>query len=479
MMQTIRRGVTAAWVLAALPAVLAAAQPAEGSGAITLPTDTEIRQILVERLGPEDRGVGIVVGVIGPEGRRVISYGSRTQGDPRPLDGGTVFEIGSVTKVFTALLLAEMVQRGEVALTDPVVKHLPAGVQVPARNGRAITLLDLVTHTSGLPFMPDDAGNDPAAAGWSAARLYRFLAGYEPTRDSGAEWDYSNLGYWLLGEALAFRAGMDYESLLGTRVLAPLHMDATAITLSPELKSRLAAGHDASLQVAPSFAMLPVYSLMPAAGGLVSSVGDLLTLLGVAMGYQSSPLAPAMAALLDTHRPGSRAGVEQALGWVVLGEVGAPLIFHDGGTYGYASAVAWDPKRRVGVVVLSNQIASVADLARHLLRPEVPLEKPILTQHTEIALEPAALDAFAGRYEAPGEGTFAVVREGDFLTFLAPAEWGLPKLRLRPESPRDFFALELPLRVTFETGADGRVTGMLVYPPRGQKAVPARKIGPG
>jgi hypothetical protein len=178
--------------------------------------------------------------------------------------------------------------------------------------------------------------------------------------------------------------------------------------------------------------------------------------------------------MLGTRRPMD--GSEQALGWVVIGKADDHLIVHDGGTWGFASSVAWDPKRRVGVVVLSNQVAGVSDIARHLLRPNVPLERPTATKRTEIAVDSAVLDAYAGRYEAQGEGVFIIVREDGFLTIQVPADWGLPKLRLRPESPRDFFVAELPLRVTFQTDGEGRVNGFLVYPPRGQRAIPANRM---
>jgi hypothetical protein len=194
------------------------------------------------------------------------------------------------------------------------------------------------------------------------------------------------------------------------------------------------------------------------------------------MGYESSPLAPAMAIMLSTRRPMPQLGSEQALGWMVIGEGDDQLIVHDGGTLGYASSVAWDPKQRVGVVVLSNQLAGVGDIARHLLRPHVPLERPTATKRTEIALHSAVLDTYAGRYEAPGEGVFIIVRERDYLTIQLPADWGLPKLRLRPESLRDFFASELPLRVTFQTDSDGRVNGALVCPPRGQQTILANRM---
>lgn len=101
-----------------------------------VPSDSEIHGILVERIDEFHQSVGIVVGMIGPNGRKLVSYGAAEKGSAGTLNGDTVFEIGSVTKVFTSLLLADMVQRGEVALTDPVAKFLPAGVKVPQRNGR-------------------------------------------------------------------------------------------------------------------------------------------------------------------------------------------------------------------------------------------------------------------------------------------------------------------------------------------------------
>jgi len=138
--------------------------------------------------------------------------------------------------------------------------------------------------------------------------------------------------------------------------------------------------------------------------------------------------------------------------------------------------MAWDPKNRVGVVVLSNQQGDVNDIAQHLVRPDFPLAKRTNPKHIEIAIDPALLNNYVGRYEAQGEGIFTVAHEGNFLTIESPSDWGLPKLRIRPENEHDFFASELPLRVTFKTGNNNRVTGLLIYPPRGQKAVPATRL---
>ena len=185
---------------------------ATGPPPSALPSDAEIRQILVDRIDIQRKSVGMVVGIITPQGRRLVTYGKPAQDDSRPLNGDTVFEIASVTKIFTSLLLADMVQRGEVALSDPVAKHLPTGVKIPERNGRSIALVDLATQTSGLPFFPTDISlGDPVEAARVVARytteqLYQFLSTYQLTRDIGSQWEYSNLGVALLGSALANRA---------------------------------------------------------------------------------------------------------------------------------------------------------------------------------------------------------------------------------------------------------------------------------
>ena len=165
------------------------------------PTDSDIRQILVDRIDKYQQSVGIVVGVIGPNGRRIVAYGKLDQGSLQPLNGDTIFEIGSITKVFTSLLLADMAQRGELALDDPIAKYLPTGVKLPER-GRQITFQALATHTSGLPADPPDlSSRDPAnpLADYSVEQLYAFLSNYALTHDVGSRYEYSNLGAALFG----------------------------------------------------------------------------------------------------------------------------------------------------------------------------------------------------------------------------------------------------------------------------------------
>ncbi|HEX7139756.1 MAG TPA: serine hydrolase [Vicinamibacterales bacterium] len=413
-----------------------------------LPSDAEIRKILADRAG-ETRGVGVVVGIVSPAGRRVITAGNDTS-----FTGESAFEIGSITKVFTALLLADMVERKELALSDPAAKILP-NLRIPAHDTHPITLVDLATHTSGLPFMADPP-------------LDAFLAHEQLSRDPGADWDYSNVGYWLLGRALEAAGGSDYETLLRTRVLRRLSMSHTTLWAKP------VPGHDASGERSVSVMTIPSYAEMAAAGGLVSTTNDLLTFLEIVVHLKRSSLDRAIALAVSTRRP-ITSERQQALGWVVIGNGQHEILFHDGGTLGFASAMACDPESQLCVTVLMNQVGDVADIARHLLTPSFPITKPVRTTHTEIKLEVTALDAFTGKYDAPDEGTFTVLRDGDVLAIEAPPDWGLPKLQLHPETPRDFFARELPLRVSFQVDEHGRTTGMLIYPPRGQKPVAATR----
>ena len=457
-------------VLAALPSML----NGQAVPASSVPTDAEIRQILVDRIDTQHQSVGIVVGIISPEGRRVISYGhlnkdnSRTlnsyghlnKDDSRTLDGDTIFEIGSVTKVFTSLILADMVQHGMVALDDPVAEYLPPSVKVPQRNGRSITLIDLATHTSGLPRLPTNMHpKDPANpyADYSVEQLYEFLSDYQLTRDIGSRYEYSNLGGGLLGHALARRAGKDYESLVLSRICNPLGMKSTEITLTPEMKARLAVGHDAALEPVENWD-LPT---LAGAGALRSTANDLLTFLAANLGYTQAPLAPAMAAMLKPRRPTGGGGVEVALGWHIFTSNGKEIIWHNGGTGGYRSFIGFDPKTRVGVVALSNASTDtgVDDIGHHLLDPAFPLAKPP-REHKQVNVDPKLFDRYAGKYALTPAFALTVTREGDHLFVQAT---GQPKFEIFPEGERDFFLKVVDAQITFITDAAGKATELVLH----------------
>ena len=442
---------------------------------ITVPSDDEIREILVKRIDQQKQAVGIVVGVIEPNGRRVVAYGNLAKDDPRTLDGDTIFEIGSVTKVFTSLLLADMVNRKEVALDDPAAKYLPEHVKMKERSGKSITLHDLSTHSSGLPRLPSNLKlkdlRNPYAD-YSVDDLYQFLSGYELPRDPGSEFEYSNLGGGLLGHLLAYRAGTDYESLIGTRTTRPLGMPDTGIALSSSMKERMATGHTAMLAPAANWD-LPT---LAGAGALRSSANDMLTFLEAFLGYKESPLAPAMKAMLEVRRPLGKANI--GLGWFIFPTDGREIANHDGGTGGFCSYVGYDPKERIGVVVLSNAFtpSGVVDIGLHLLNPKWPLANPEPPkQRTEIPMDPKLLDNYTGRYQLAPNLIFEVTRDGDRLfgqTF-AQATAG-PKFELFAESEKTFFAKVSNNQITFETGPEDRAMSLILH--RAGRDMPAPRL---
>jgi CubicO group peptidase (beta-lactamase class C family) len=447
--------------------LMAAAAAGQSSPEASLPPDNEIRKILVERIDAQQQSVGIVVGVIEPTGRRIVTYGRSAKGDGRPLDGDTLFEIGSITKVFTSLLLTDAVQRKELALADPVAKYLPSTVRVPQRSGRAITFQDLSTHTSGLPRLPTNMRpKDPSNpyADYSVDQLYQFLSSYELTRDIGQQYEYSNLGGGLLGHVLATRAGMDYETLVRTRITGPLGMTSTSITLSPDMKARLASGHGQMLQPVANWD-LPT---LAGAGALRSSANDLLTFLAAALGYVKSPLAPAMAAMTAMRRPTGIDGLEIALGWHVLTGNGKEIVWHNGGTGGYRTFIGYDPKARVGVVVLSNAgtVAGPDDIGRHLLDTQRPLlaqNSPLVTPpkaHTEAAVDPTVFDKYVGRYQLAPAVILTVTRDGNRRMVQLT---GQPALEVFPESEKEYFLKVVDAQLTFETDAQGKATAVVLH----------------
>jgi len=429
------------------------------TGAAAVLSDADIRAILADRIDVQRQGVAMVVGIIDPSGRRVVSYASVKKGEG-PVDGNTVFEIGSITKVFTSLLLADMVQRGEVALTDPVSKYLPPNVKMPERGGKKITLVDLATHTSALPrmpanFHPKDASNP--YADFTVAQLYEFLASVELTRDVGSKYEYSNLGGGLLGHVLARRAGTDYETLVRTRILEPLAMKSTAITLSKTMKEHLAPGHDARLQPAANWD-LPT---LAGAGALRSTANDLLTFLAANIGLEKSPLAKSMAAMLATRRPTGNPSLEIALGWHIWNRNGHEIVWHNGGTGGYRTWMGFDPKSRTGVVVLSNTANSAGpdDIGLHLLDPAIPLLQPA-KERKEVKIDPAVLDKYVGRYQLAPTFIVTVTREGDHLFAQATEQ---PRFEIFAEDDHNFFFKVVDAQLTFVVDATGRATSLVLH----------------
>jgi serine-type D-Ala-D-Ala carboxypeptidase/endopeptidase len=396
-------------LLAFISQVASAEPPADTTAARhwSIPPNAEIRAVMAGRL--TIRGAGMVVGVIEPTGRRVVAYGESGSPDGRPLDGDTIFQIGSVTKTFTTLLLAEAAHRGEVRLDDDAASYLPRGMTLRER-GRAITLLDLATHVSGLPSMPsnfDLRGRPDPISAYSQHDLENFLRTYQPEHAPGEKWQYSNLGVSLLGRLLAERAGTSYEALLRKRVLDPLGLAGTGIHLSHAMAARVAPGLDRYGERADVWEM----NTLQASGSLRSSANDLLEYLAAILGYRETSLRAAIDLQLAERSPTRET---QALGWGLARFDGREIFAHDGGKPGYRSMLAFDPARRCGVVLLVNARTDekLGVIALWLIngKPLPPAPRP-LASRPRVAVDRATLAAYEGRYRFDDGRELAIVRQ--------------------------------------------------------------------
>jgi CubicO group peptidase (beta-lactamase class C family) len=332
----------------------------------------------------------MVAGIVDEHGSRIVSCGKTDNGASQEVNGDTLFDIAFLTKTFTALLLQDMIERGEMKLDDPVAEYLPKSVRMPPRNGREITLLELATHASGLPDAPG---------------LSDFLAPAKMGGESKTKNLHDTAGMALLGQVIALKAGTDYESLVLDRICRPLKMDSTRITLTPELQARLATGHNQSGQPVSSADL----------GGLVGAVGlrstasDMLKYLSANLGLTPSTLTPLME---KTHAAYDREMTffDDGLAWMITRELqGTKTVWCAGWGLGCISFAGLDVSRHRGVVVLSNSkdAYGVYIAGMLLLQSEWQSDR----RPREIIISPHLYDSCAGQYRLAPDfalGTFVM-----------------------------------------------------------------------
>jgi len=430
-------------------------------------TDEEIRNVLKDRIDRARKSVGIVVGIIDEKGIRIIAYGKPSLDSKQTVDGDTVFEIGSITKVFTATLLADMVQRGDVSLDDPISKYLPKSVKTPTRNGKEITLRTLSSHTSGLPRdgnvttqLKNFDPNDPMAH-YTVDRMYEFLSNYALTRDIGAQYEYSNFGTGLLGHILTLRADTDYENLVRTQICQPLRMDNTCITLSPAMKARLAIGYNVFLRPVPTWNW--GRSGMEGGGALRSTANDMLNFVAANMGLKKTPLTVVMETTHHVQHDKGKQDMAVGLGWNVSRKFDSEIISHGGNTTGHSAFIAFDKKKRQGVVVLSNFYnSSINDIAFHILNDRYPLDKvETLKEHKAIKLDGKKFDPYVGEYQiSRGPKTYTIMVSREEERFFLQIDES-PKQELLAESETEFFIDRLAVTVTFVKDDKQQVTNLV------------------
>lgn len=339
----------------------------------------------VAKFMARDRSMALVVGIHTAQRSVVKGYGSVVPGAEQPPDGATVFQIASVSKLFTAGLLQALCDEGVVTL-DATLGELIGGRWPLAPQVRDVTLRQLATHRSGFPSVPKAleteaslraGGGDLMADPYShlgAESVFGYLA-TAPDKTRAGRFNYSNYGMGLLGHVLELVTGQTYEALVLEKVLAPLGMHHTRIALTADMAARLAPGHDAKGRPAGCWH----FKALAGAGGFASSAQDMLTFVAASL----TPGAKAATAFDAMRRP--QFGGQTGLGWIQPGWVDRfvgndGIVWHNGMVGGYASYLAIDAATRSGIVVLVNRAVDVTLLGLLLTRHARTQSWPSTTQ---------------------------------------------------------------------------------------------------
>ena len=431
----------------------AAHHPAAPTGPVAAGTDPDgpHRAAVAAQLQPfldAELVRGVVVGLY--DAGKLEIYGFGAGPDGKPPTGATLFEIGSITKAYTSLLLADAVQRREVSLDTPVAELVPPGVTVPTKDKVAITLKHLALHSSGLPRLP--AGIDPTAADpyatYTEDRLYQDLVGTELVTTPGTQIVYSNYGAGLLGHVLGTKLGGGFAAALRARVLEPLGLHDTFVNVPPGNHS-LAQGTDDDLKPAHVWS----FDALAGAGALVSSMRDQLRLVDAeldAAAGATTTLRPAMRLTQEAQLDDTGQVQNEGLGWQIDGQ---GRYWHNGQTAGFHSFLGFDPKTRRGVVILASTSTSLIDrLADSLYKVLQGVPPPPVAFPTADTLA-----AFAGSYDLTGS-KLVVSAAGKRLYIEGPGE---PKHRLSPISDHEFILESLGALAVFQS--DGGKVARLVF----------------
>jgi serine-type D-Ala-D-Ala carboxypeptidase/endopeptidase len=316
----------------------------------------------------------IVIGIIDKDGTHFFNFGKKSDYGSAA-DEHTIYEIGSITKTFTAILLAQQAIDGKLKIDDPIKNYLPSQVKVPQRGTKEITFGNLSDHTSGLPREPDNLSfSSNPKANYSVDSMYSFLSRCELKRDVGSAYEYSNLAHGLLGEILSLNRGITYEVLMIQTIATPLGMKETKITFDEEMKKNMAIGYSYGFEVENWHTRYA----MSGCGGIRSSTYDMLKFLAANMGLTPTPLQSAMNKTHEVrHNKSEAAGwayglsnMRIGLGWEICNGKKGDVILHDGGAPGYLAFAGFVKEIGKGVVVLTNsRQGDISDIGLHLLDP--------------------------------------------------------------------------------------------------------------
>lgn len=343
---------------------------------------------LVQPLVQSQKLAGVVVGIVDKNGPRIYSFGSTSLQNGSDLDGQSIFQIASLSKVFTSLLMETLVQQGKVSWNTNISEYLPQPIQLLDPK-KPITLLHLSTHSSGFPSLPlnlKPVDSLNPYKDYDLSRLHEFLSSFNPSVSPGEIWGYSNLGVGLLGHIAEKIEHKSYDELVREYIFNPLKMGDTKVFLSSPEKNRCVLGYssydflDASnsdlwrywvwfkglFKKKPLRPMKPWdFDVLVGAGGIKSTANDILIFLShcVSISSTSSPLQEAIldTQKIQTHLPQLQTGCHMAKGWIVLPQKNGDLYWHNGATYSSSSFMGFNTASKKAVVILTNTFTGSQD----------------------------------------------------------------------------------------------------------------------
>lgn len=380
-------------------------------------------------------------------------YGLADVAGKKPVDSKTLFEIGSITKTFTTIAVAQLAEEGKISLNDPVQKFLPSTVTIPTRGDKAITFLDLATAHSGLPRMPDNfkpGDNDNPYIDYTVDNLFAFLNGYKLTRDIGMSYEYSNLGMGLLGVIVGRIDEKPYAQSVSKRILSPLKMKSTFLN-TPDRKDKNSAVGYSGQEPVKSWTWTD-QSCMQSAGGLLSNAEDMMKYLLANMNPDNSTLGRAMAASHQSRSEAGRSSIKIGLGWHIRNKI----VWHNGGTGGFRSFAGFDPEKKMAVVVLTNSSTGADDVGFHILDESIPLKT--IRKYTPVASD--ILMSYVGTYEIVPTFQIEITTEKGQLFAQATNQ---SRFEVYGESEVKFFFKVVDAQIEFIKKPDGSIEKLVLY----------------
>jgi CubicO group peptidase (beta-lactamase class C family) len=443
--------------------VFTAIVPVAGLRSPVLQADDSIRPLVDQLARPylkHEIVDGMTIGVLHGGGEEYAGYGrtGNSEADGTP-DADTIYEIGSVTKVFTGLLFADAVTQKRVLLEQPAGELLPAGVSMPDFDGKPITLLDLATHSSGLPTIPDNFApadeNNPYAT-YSADDLYEFLSSYKLTRAPGERYEYSNLGMGLLGQLLTEQSGETYDQLLNERIAGPLGLKDTTVKLTSEQQSRAATPHQDFGQPTNAWDFLSLVG----AGGVHSTARDLLKLARADLDPPENEIGAAIRLAWRVHRQ-SDAPDEPSLGLGWHRGPGPETGWHNGQTGGYHAMLLIDRRLNAAVVVLTNTATMQVDrLAIDVMKSLAGEEVEPRRFEQQVKVPEEVMQRYVGTYEiAPGVDFQVAIDNGRLMVKLADQ----PALQVYAKSETEWRYRVVRATIVFKVDDSGECSALELH----------------